>query len=140
MEADTYTDRQELAELLKEMLGEPLTEESHGDGSLVMISGDPEEVVVRVAGNTLTISEYGARWEGPHIPVVSPRRLATLLWRRVQRASLRMLLEVVIQAAREERRRQFRKCSYCQIEHGPEHMHSDDVCHGCAEGQLGVVH
>lgn len=33
-----------------------------------------------------------------------------------------------------------RRCRYCGQQRTPGHMHSEDVCHGCAERHLGVVH
>jgi hypothetical protein len=48
-------------------------------------------------------------------------------WRELRKAEQRG------QAAR-------RECRYCGRRMVPGHMHSEDVCQGCAERELGVVH
>lgn len=45
-----------------------------------------------------------------------------------------------IEKARRKRRRARRSCRFCGEENLPGHMSGPDVCQGCAERELGVVH
>jgi hypothetical protein len=54
----------------------------------------------------------------------------------IQAAELAQALE----SARRSRADAVRPCIYCEIGYTPGHMHSDNVCQGCAEKHLGVVH
>jgi hypothetical protein len=66
MSSDEPIDRGFLLRELRELLPVPVREATHLDGSLVMIGGDPGEIVVRVSGDKLTVSSVSVRWEGPH--------------------------------------------------------------------------
>ena len=49
-------------------------------------------------------------------------------------------LERELKKARTRRRRALRRCRLCGERHLPGHMSSAQVCQGCAERRLGVVH
>lgn len=86
--------------------------------------------------DTIEISFTVIVWSGPHNLIPSTR-----LWRRIDREGLtddgvRKLLA----KARKARAAEFRTCRYCRKEYPPEHRHSHNVCHGCAEKYQGIVH
>ena len=125
---------------IRERLPEPIREETQLDGSLVMVGGDPGEVVVQVVGNKVSVSLFSVRWEGPHTPVVCPRRLASFNWKRLPASRLMMVLYEAIESAVELRRSRYRKCKRCGEAKPPEWMHDEKTCQSCAERHLGVVH
>jgi hypothetical protein len=49
-------------------------------------------------------------------------------------------LQLALEEARSHREDALRRCVRCSREMTPGHMHSADVCQGCAERHLGVVH
>jgi hypothetical protein len=49
------------------------------------------------------------------------------------------VLDELLAAARRARGAQFRRCRFCGERFPPERRHGD-VCHGCAEKHLGVIH
>ena len=66
-------------------------------------------------------------WSGPHTPHHYLRGVVHM--HEVEAAHLDRELE----KARKKRRRALRRCRYCGEEKVPGHMHSRDVCQGCAE-------
>ena len=63
------------------------------------------------------------------------------LWRRVEARGLdREGLQKFAEGALRARAEEFRVCRFCKEEVAPEHCHDEDVCHGCAEKHLRVVH
>jgi hypothetical protein len=117
-----------------------VTHELVTDGSTVLIGGDPGEVIVRLTRSTVSVFEYAARWEGPHTPVVTPRRVGTVVWRRVPNAKTVAAVHALIDAARESRLARFRTCEGCGQSTPPEYMHDEMICQSCAERELGIVH
>jgi hypothetical protein len=73
-------------------------------------------------------------WPGPGTPLPYLRSVVHLP--ELDASSL----EPELEKARKKRRRALRRCRHCGEEHVPGRMHSRDVCHGCAERGLGVVH
>lgn len=73
-------------------------------------------------------------WEGPHTPIIE--------WRLLQRWATMPTDEQVAKAraAAMSDPRLFGRCTLCERHHCAGHMHSDSVCQGCAERNLGVVH
>lgn len=62
-------DRNSLLVLIEEMLPKPVEVDTPRDGSLVLVGGNPGEVVVRIIGGRVRIAEFCVWWEGPHTPV-----------------------------------------------------------------------
>jgi hypothetical protein len=133
-------DRSFLLQELRALLGDPLREETQLDGSVVLVGGDPGEVIVRVRGSKVSVAVFSVRWEGPHTPVVRPRQLATLRWRRIPPSTLMMTLHHLVMAAREVRKEKYRRCERCGETNPPEWMHDETTCQTCAERHLGVVY
>lgn len=76
-------DRDSLLEEIRSLLPDPVQDDTQLDGDVVLVGGDPGEVVVRIRGGKVSIAVFSVRWEGPHTPVVRPKQLATLNWKRL---------------------------------------------------------
>ncbi|MEX1027240.1 MAG: hypothetical protein WD049_04435 [Candidatus Paceibacterota bacterium] len=119
---------------------DPIRDETQLDGDVVLVGGALGEVIVRVGGSKVSIAVYSVRWEGPHTPVVRPKQLATLNWKRLPASSTMVMLHGLITAAIELRRAKYRKCEKCGETKPPEWMHGEKICQSCAEQHLGVVY
>jgi len=133
-----HFDRDRLLQEIKELLPDPLREESQLDGSTVFVGGDPGEVIVRVSGNKVSIAEFSVRWDGPCSSVVRPKQIATLNWKRMSSLRATLALRDLVDSACETRRSKFRKCRKCEETYPPEGMIDEDICFSCAQ-HLGVV-
>jgi hypothetical protein len=133
-------DRDGLLRELRELLGVSIREETQLDGTIVLVGGDPGEVIVRVGGSKVSIALLRVCWDGPHTPVVRPIRFANLNWRRLPAPTLMMTLPGLIAAVREVRTANYRRCERCGETRPPEWMHDQNTCQSCAEQHLGVVH
>jgi hypothetical protein len=126
---------QKMAEDLAQLLNPCRAERTR---EAILIIGEPEEIgpVVLVTPEAVEFRLPVVRWLGPHTPVPT-----SVLWRRVDLDEVAVGdLAKLITDARRARKRQFRTCRYCGRRTPPEHRHEKDVCHGCAEQHLGVVH
>jgi hypothetical protein len=74
-------------------------------------------------------------WTGPHTPELQLREVVHLPPGRLE---LEFAEEVGEAQQRGEAARL--ECRYCGGREMPGHMHSKDVCQGCAERELGVTH
>lgn len=133
-------DRNTLLQAIRTRLPKPVREESQHDGSLVLVGGDPGEVVVRVQGSKVAVAVFAVVWNGPHTPVVCPQSIGSLNWKRIPADWLTRDLHSLIESARELRRAKFGTCERCGKTTPPEWMHDDKTCQSCAERHLGVVH
>jgi hypothetical protein len=133
-------DRDDLLTDLRMMLSAPVREETALDGTVVLVGGDPGEVIVRVGVTKMSVSLFTVRWDGPYTPIVRPLHYATLSWRRLPASTLMMTLRIIIDSAIEMRLIEYRKCERCEKMKPPEWMHSETTCQSCAEQYLGVVH
>ena len=134
-------DRNSLLKRVKDdLLPQPVTEGSRLDGVIVLVGGDPGEVIVRITGSRVTVAIFTAGWEGPHTPVVHPKVLGTLYWRRLPASQMIRALDDLITTARDIRRAKYRKCERCGETNPPEWMDGATICQSCAEKHLGIVY
>jgi hypothetical protein len=140
MTHDEPMDLDSLLRHIHKLLPNPIREEQQLDGMIVLVGGDPGEVVVRIGDTRVSIAVFAVRWEGPHTPVVRPIQLAALNWKRFPESRLFMQLHSLIDTARELRRAKYRKCERCGETKPPEWMHDANTCQSCAERDLGVVY
>lgn len=103
-----------------------------GDRGVVLLF-TPEHVEIRLPTVDWTQGAYG--------PAASSR-----LWKRRRLSGflgdapgVNPKLAELIRKGISLRQKEFRECRFCRESLPPEHMH-EDVCHGCAEKHLGVVH
>jgi hypothetical protein len=121
-------------------LPQPVEQETVRDGSVVLVGGDPGEVIVRLTRSAVSVSEYAVEWQGPHNPVVCPIAFGTLHWRRMPEVHALAALQTLLRAARESRRGKYRACGYCEKNIPPEALYNDQVCQECAQQHLGIVY
>jgi hypothetical protein len=121
-------------------LPQPVKQHEEEDGTLVFTGGDPPEVIVRLTRSAVLVAEYSLQWRGPHTAIVKPIHIGSVRWGRVSEEGAMRVVKALITTARNTRLARFRVCSMCEQRNPPEGMHSDDVCQGCAERELGVVH
>jgi hypothetical protein len=121
---------------LRELLVAPVCEEPQLDGSIVMVGGDPGEVIIRVRAHKVSIAVFSIRWEGPHTPLVRPKHIATLSWQRLPASTLMRTLQGLIRAACEVRTAQYRECERFGKTNPPEWMPDEKTCQRCAERYL----
>lgn len=117
----------------------PFTQEE-ADGSVIFTGGSPEELVVRLTDSAVIVEEYAVRWETPFTPVVRPRRVGSVKWRRLPESRLMTIVGDLMKGAREMRRARFRTCGACGRLRAPEWMSDESLCRNCAERETGVVH
>jgi hypothetical protein len=93
----------------------------------IVILVTPESIELRLPTVEWTMGAYG--------PAASSR-----FWKHIESKTTDEELENLLEEALKKRRSEFKDCQYCRNSFPPEHRHSEDVCHGCAEKYLGVVH
>jgi hypothetical protein len=112
-------------------LPQPVSQEAARDGSIILVGGDPGEVIVRLTRTMAAVSEYAIEWDGPEEPVVRPILFGTILWRRMPEVHGLASLNTLIRAARESRRAKYVVCRVCDRGVPPEHLFDDDTCDEC---------
>jgi hypothetical protein len=117
----------------------PFTQEDV-EGVIVFTGGSPGEVVVRLTDSAVIVEEYAVRWEAPGTPVLRPRRVGLVKWRRLPESPLMNVVAELIRGARDTRRSRYRTCLFCGRTKPPEWMADQTTCQSCAEHELGVVH
>lgn len=132
---------QQLIAILHRLLPQPVKEEPTTDGVL-LTAGDPGLVSIRMSMNGLIVSAYGIHWDDSHTPVRNDRELCKLSWQELPNdvSQQAVIAKAFIQAVIALRQSSFRICKYCNKAQPPEWQHDTNVCQGCAEKHLGVVH
>ncbi len=128
-----------LKEYLSSDLSQPCIVSTAWDSAEIYESGDPPEVMVRITSTEVQVYRPSFFWRNSHDLVREPQLLGTLNWRLFGRPDTFTACHHLIQTAQKQRRKNFRKCKYCGNIFGPENM-DDEVCHGCEEKHLHVVH
>jgi len=117
----------------------PFTQEEI-DGTMIFTGGSPAEVVVRLTDTAVSVEEYAVRWEAAGKPVVRPRRVGLVKWRRLPESQLMAVVDELIKGARETRRAKYLTCAFCGRTSPPELMVDDSTCANCARLEMNVVH
>jgi len=117
----------------------PVTQEEV-EGAIIFTGGSPGEVVVRLTERAVIVEEYAVQWVTPYTPVVRPRRVGMVKWRRLPESQLMAVVGDLIKGARLMRRSSFRTCALCNQTNPPEWMSDDTTCQSCTERELGAVH
>lgn len=99
--------------------------------------GDDRGVVVLVTPEAIEVRLPTVEWtRGTYGPADS-----SVLWKRLRhRGRLTDRFRTAILSAIRLRLDQFKSCRFCGEPVSLEHRHGDDVCHGCAQNHLGIVH
>lgn len=107
------------------------------DAIQITVDDDLEDgVVLILTPEALELRLPSMDWVQPHWAVPTSRLWKRLKWERISEDGLRELVE----QAREKRRAEHRECRFCHGRFPPEQRHDRDVCHGCAERHLLIVH
>jgi len=115
-------------------------ERDEADGAVLVTSGEPGEVIVRLTTLDITVAEYSLEWRGEHAASVEPIVIGSVIWSAISADAAMRVVKGLIGAAREARLSTFRVCVICERNTPPEWMASDDVCQECAEEEHEVVH
>ena len=111
-------------------LPEPIQQEIGPGGATFFAAGDPVEVVVRLSPSSITVSACASEREES---LLRPKRLGTIMWRRLPPSKAMFLVAGLIRSAREIRLATYRQCHHCEKMKPPEQMHEEDVCLECAK-------
>jgi hypothetical protein len=125
---------------LAAQLPDPVNQEEHPDGSVWFTGGEPGQVIARLTRSTITVFEFTVVRDGSRTPVVTPRRIGTVAWRRARNNEMVRAVSALIDAARQVRLAKFTVCVQCERPTPPEAMSDEDICQSCAEGERGLVH
>ncbi len=112
-------------------LPQPVAEETVRDGSVVLVGGDPPEIVVRLTRSTASVSEYAVAWNGSDEAIVRPVLLGSIKWHHLPEVQAIACLNALIRAGRDSRRSKYRTCQLCERLTPPENMFDDGVCAEC---------
>lgn len=121
-----------LTSLLHE-LPQPVTQDAARDGSLILVGGEPPEVIIRLTRSTAAVSQYDVDLREPHEPLVRPILLGSVHWRRVPEVHALSTIGALVRAARDARRTRYTPCRVCGRGIPPEWLTDDEVCEGCRE-------
>lgn len=112
-------------------LSQPVHEDVREDGTY-LTGGQPAEVVVRLQNGVVTVYEFAIRWQGASAPVVRPRKVGMVSWRRLPERAAMRAVQGLIQGARESRLEKFLTCERCGLRQPPEWVDRWNVCQGCS--------
>jgi len=132
--------RNQLVDILREMLPHPVNEESLPRDTNRFIGGDPREVVVDISPDRVVVSEFAVRQESDAAEVLEPLQLGILTWPQLPAWTTRRILEELTAAAATGRREKFQECVRCKKEVPPEAMFNETTCRECAAKDEGVVY
>lgn len=131
---------EQLIAFLNAHLPTPVQQEELADGTLQFTGGSPGEVVARLTKASVVIEQYAVAWETPYTPVMRPRRVGLVRWRRLPESTVMNVVGQLIRGARDARLSRYVTCQLCGETKPPEWMEDDDVCQQCSAGVLGSVH
>jgi hypothetical protein len=137
---DTPERYEQLIAYLMAHLPSPVEQEEQDGGVLVFSGGSPCEVIVRLTATHVIVEEFAVRWDRACQPVISPRRVGSVNWRRLPESVLMNVIGQLIKGAREMRLARYRACRFCGRTTAPEWLYDADLCHTCSEEGLGAVH
>ena len=131
---------EQLIAFLSTHLPTPVEQRELADGVLVFTGGSPGEVVARLTRWSVIIEEFRARRETPDAPVVHPRRVGIVKWRRLPETEAMNAIGQLIKGARDVRLARYRTCCVCGERKPPESLDDEYTCRSCADREPRVVH
>ena len=112
--------------LLDPMDFDGLVDDDHGTWH---ITGEPPQLMMRVAGRGIEVAVPRGEWRSPNALVLVPVNIAALADTCVLDASTPHVLNELLR----KRRSTFRYCRYCRSLTPPEMREARNVCYPCAE-------
>lgn len=131
---------EEILAFILAQLNDPVEQHETDDGAVVMTSGDPGEVIVRLSSAQVLVAEYAAEWQTPYEAAIEPVPIGSVNWSVISPEAAMRSIKALMGAAREARLSKYSTCTICEQRTAPEWMHSEDVCRPCAERDREVVH
>jgi hypothetical protein len=131
---------EELLAFIAAQLTQPVEQQEDDESAIVFTSGDPGEVIVKLTASQVAVAEFAVSWHTPHTPVVEPIAIGIVNWTRISPEATMRAVKALIAAAREARLAKFSECRSCERSLPPEWMHTEDLCQGCAEPEMKIVH
>jgi hypothetical protein len=129
---------EQLLAFISTHLPTPYTQEDV-EGVIIFTGGSPGEVIVRLTPSAVIVEEYAVAWETPFRPVLRPRRVGLVKWRRLPESRLMSVVGELIKGTREMRRSKYQTCLSCGKSYPPEWMQDDTLCQSCARRELGTI-
>lgn len=106
---------------------------SHADADGLWLDKD-RRVAVAPTDVGFFVGWLDVAWPGPGTPVPQVRDVIHIP------ADVSSDLQAIVEETRQRSQASMRACRYCSEWFPPGYMHAPDVCQGCAEQHLGVVH
>lgn len=131
---------EEILALLLAQLSEPIQQYDDGEGGIVMRSGKPEEVVVRLTDEAVLIAEFALDMSEGNSVNVTPLPIGSVHWAAISQDAAVRAIRTLLAAARESRLAKFRTCAICGEAVPPEWMEDDTVCGACTPPGAGTIH
>jgi len=131
---------EQLIAFLNTHLPTPVQQAELADGSLMFTGGAPGEVVARLSKASVIIEQFAVQWETPYTPVMRPRRVGVVKWRRLPESTVMNVVDQLIRGARDARLSRYVACHLCGETKPPEWMQDEDICQVCSASVLGSVH
>jgi hypothetical protein len=110
----------------------PVGTEEHEDGSLSYAAGDPREVLVHLAHDTITVGTYVFDPKAEGGPALLPAAIGAVHWPRLDQDEALAIVERLMHAARRARRETYAECARCDRHTPPEEMFDGEICRECA--------
>lgn len=131
---------EEMLAFVLAQLDSPVQQPGGDDDAVLVINGEPGDVVVRMTPFDITVAEYSLHWRGENAASVEPIVIGSVMWSSISADAAMRIVKGLIAAAREARLSKFRVCRMCERSTPPEWMDAPDVCQECAEEDYGMVH
>ncbi|MCH6265080.1 hypothetical protein [Neobacillus citreus] len=104
---------------------------------------DEPEVYIKSTLLGLEIGYEATLWLDGHTPVAGLMKKHLLTWETLQSLNnekqQEMILELLMKTIH-SRKRQYRKCQFCEEKLPVEHRFDKDTCFGCASERWGIVY
>ena len=102
----------------------------------------PEVVLTLVDGDwrdrNIEVARPSVYWDGPGCPVAVRNRSGSISIDPTSKSAAQEVIAAILKS-RERCRATFRRCGECGEMNPPEHRLGEDLCHGCAQENHGLV-
>lgn len=132
---------EEMLAFVLAQLDRPAEQPGSDDDGVLIIGGEPGDVVVRLTRFDVTVAEYSEHWEEDGGEAsVEPIVIGSVTWSAISAEAAMRIVKGLIVAAREARLSKYRVCRICEQATPPEWIDAADICETCAEADYGTIH